>query len=268
MEEHRIRVRIFIGIILGTLSLLGMRLVQLQLVEQGEYSDASRGNALREVRVHAARGAIYDRNGVLMVGNEPTYTVTLTPRFFDPATTGVLSSLLGVPDSVVTARLRESLNPYRPSRSFRDVPFDIYSRIRENSYLLPGVGDEIDQKRRYLTRARASHALGYIREITADELEQQEDQNEEAKYRQGDLVGKTGVERKYERLVRGRPGSAFKVVNVRGLVVKDYQDGREDTPPLSGYDLHLALDTRVQVLAESLFVGKRGAAVAIDPRTG
>ena len=113
--------------------------------------------------------------------------------------------------------------------------------------------------------------FGYIREINRAELDRLEDQDDGAsdpKYRQGDLVGKTGVERNYEPFLRGIPGSAFKVVNVHGLEVKSYQNGQEDKPPSSGYDIHLALDIGVQALAESLFVNKRGAVVALDPNSG
>ncbi len=270
MEEYRVRVRIFIGIILFVTGILGVQLFRLQIINQDQFREVSRGNALRDIRVVPARGAVYDRNGILMVHNEPTYTVTLTPRYFDESKIGLLARLLGEPDSVVVTRLAKARqwSPYRPSPSFRDVPLAIYSRIQENAYLLPGVGKEINQKRRYLTTARAAHALGYIREITQNELDRLKEQGADAKYRPGDLVGKTGVERYYEPYLRGKPGHAFRVVNVHGLEVKSYRDGEEDTPPSSGYDIHLTLDTRVQALAESLFVGKRGAVVAIDPNTG
>ena len=270
MEEYRVRVRIFIGIILFATGILGVQLFRLQIINQDQFREVSRGNALRDIRVVPARGAVYDRNGILMVHNEPTYTVTLTPRYFDESKIGLLARLLDVPDSVVVVRLAEARrwSLRRPSASFRDVPFPIYSRIQENAYLLPGVGKEIDQKRRYLTSARAAHALGYIREIARNELDRLKEQGVDAKYRPGDLVGKTGVEREYEPYLRGTPGSAFKVVNVHGLEVKSYRNGEEDTPPSSGYDIHLTLDTRVQALAESLFVNKRGAAVALDPNSG
>ena len=222
MEEYRLRVRIFIGIILCATGLLAVQLFRLQIINQDQFREVSRGNALRDIRVVPARGAVYDRTGLLMVHNEPTYTVTLTPRYFDESKIGLLARLLEEPDSVVVTRLAEARrwSLYRPSPSFRNVPFAIYSRIQENAYRLPGVGKEIDQKRRYLTEARAAHALGYIREIAQDELDQLKEQGAEAKYRPGDLVGKTGVERHYEGYLRGIPGSAFRVVNVYGLEVK------------------------------------------------
>lgn len=266
MDDYRIRVRIFTGIIVVILSILVLRLVQLQIVDQEEYLGESRNNAIREQRVQPARGAIYDRNERLMVDNEPSYTVMITPRYFEEERVGLLAELLAVPDSLVQARLEEARrwSAFRPSRAFREVPFDVLSRLRENQYQLPGVTFEVEAERRYRTKARAAHALGYVREITERELAEQRADG----YRQGDLVGKAGLEKNYERYLRGRVGSAFKLVNVRGLEVSPYRDGEEDTAPISGYDLYTGLDARVQALAESLFVNKRGAAVALDPRNG
>ncbi|RMH68699.1 MAG: penicillin-binding protein 2 [Bacteroidetes bacterium] len=266
MEDYRIRVRFFIGIIAGVLVLLGLRLVQLQLVESQVYSGTSRDNAVREVRVQPARGVIYDRNGTLMVDNEPIYTVTVTPQYFEEDRIGLLADLLGVPDSVVVRKLRAARqwSAFRPSPLFQEVPFEVYSRLQENLYRLPGVSFEIRQKRRYQTAARAAHALGYIREISQRQLEAARSRG----YRQGDLIGQTGLEKYYEDAMRGTMGSEFVLVNRFGREVMPFRNGLEDTPPLSGYDLYLTLDHRVQALAESLFVNKRGGAVAIDPQTG
>ena len=266
MDEYRIRVRIFIGIIVVLLGILGLRLAQLQIVDVEEYTGESRSNAVREKRVQPARGAVFDRNGILVVDNEPTYTVTLTPRTFATENVQLLARLLEVPDSLVIAKLQEARrhSSFQPSRAFREVPFDIFSRVVENLYRLPGVFYEEEFKRRYHTGATAAHALGYIREITENELRRLREKG----YRQGDLIGKSGIERNYEGYLRGRLGSELMMVNVHGLEVKSYQDGVHNLDPLSGFDLHLGIDAGVQAIAESLFVNKRGAAVALDPNTG
>ncbi len=266
MEDHKLRIRIFVAVVVAVLGILGGRLVQLQLVRGDAYWGESRDNAVRQRWVQPARGAIYDRNGALLVDNEPSYTIMLTPRYFDPSKVDLLAELIGVADTTVLRKLKEARewSAFRPSRSFRELSFDTFSRVQEYRYMLPGVSYEIEQKRRYHTSTRAAHALGYIREIDARELENLHADN----YRQGDRVGKSGVEKTYESILRGTPGSEFKLVNVRGLEVKPYRDGAEDKPPESGYDLHLSIDHEVQALAESLFVGKRGAAVAIDPSNG
>ncbi len=266
MEDYRIRGKVFIALILVVLSILGMRLVQLQIVDASAYTGESRNNAIREVRVLPSRGIIYDREGRLMVDNEPTYTVTLTPRYFDLERVGLLAGLLGVADSVVVRKLKEARewSAFKASPAFREVPFPVLSRIQEMRARLPGVSFDVVPKRRYRSNARAAHALGYVREITRDELAA----GYEGSYVPGDLIGQAGLERHYEAALRGELGSEYKLVNVHGLEVKSYLDGASDVAPRSGFDLHLALDSEVQAMAESLFVNKRGAVVALDPQTG
>ena len=217
MFEYKIRLRVFAGLIVAVLAVLALRLVYLQLIDMQTYYDES-ANAIRVKRVLPARGVIYDRNGELMVDNQPSYTVLLTPRYFDPDRTPLLARLLDVPDSVVTMRLQEAQewNAFRPTRSFVDVPFSLFSGVQENLYRLPGVSFEVSQKRRYLTGSRAWHALGFVREINRMELEQMREDG----YRQGDMIGRSGIERVYENRLRGSLGSEFKLVNVMGMEVE------------------------------------------------
>ena len=266
MEENRTRVKVIIAFTVLVLLTLGVRLAQLQLLESSAYSGETRSMAVREKRVTPARGAIFDRNGVLMVDNEFTYTITITPRYFDEKNIPLLAQLLEVPDSLVESKLEEARqwSSFQPSRSFREVPFRIFSRIQENFYMLPGVSYEEEQKRRYLTSAHATHILGYTREISPAELRQRTEQG----YKQGDLIGKSGLEKSYEHDMRGVHGSELRMVNVHGMEVGKYQEGEADIAPSSGFNLYLTIDSELQALAESLFVNKRGAAVALDPRNG
>lgn len=266
MEENRFRVRVIIFTVLIALGVLVVRLAQLQLLEANAYSGETRSMAVREKRVTPARGAIFDRDKRLMVDNEFTYTITLTPRYFDQSKITLLAELLEVSDSLVTAKLQEARawSSFRPSRSFKEVSFPIFSRLQENFFLLPGVGYEEEQKRRYITSAHATHILGYTREISPGELAERG----EAGYRQGDLIGKSGLERSYEAFLRGTYGSELQMVNVHGLEVGKYLNGDADIPPVSGFNMNLTVNSRLQAFAESLFVNKRGAAVALDPSNG
>ena len=266
MESYRLRIRLFAAAILAVFVVLAGRLVYLQVIESEAYWGASQSNAVRERPVVPARGALYDRNGTLLVDNAPSYTLMLTPRYVEEHTLPRLASLLGVPDSVVTARLREARDwsSVRPSRAFSSLNFDTYSRIQEQLYQLPGVSFKVDAQRRYHTDMHAAHALGYVREVDARRLATLRDDG----YRPGDRVGVTGIEAAFESELRGTYGSEFVVVDVRGMEVQSYRDGVEDRSPESGYNLHLTLDHEVQALAESLFVNKRGAAVALDPDSG
>ncbi|MCY4206201.1 MAG: penicillin-binding protein 2 [Bacteroidetes bacterium] len=252
------------------ISILGLQLFRLQVVEQKDHSEIAHGNALRNIRVLPARGSIYDRNGVLLVHNVPEYTITLTPKFFNEERIPLLAKHLGVADSIINQSLEEArkYNPYRPSSSFSNVSFEQYSRIIEDSHLLPGVGTEIKQQRHYPTNARSSHALGYVGEINKQELNEISSESDSALYRQGDILGRTGIERGYEPWLRGVPGMARKWVNVYGLEVMAYAQGQADQKPREYYDIHLSLDSQIQEFAESLFVNKRGAVVALDPNNG
>jgi penicillin-binding protein 2 len=266
MDEYQLRVRIFIGIIVLVLGILALRLVQMQLIKTEEYAGTSRNATIREVRVMPDRGVLYDRNGILMVDNAPTYTLTLTPRFFDTTRVAMLAQLLEVPDTTVRRKIREarSWSSFRSSPLFPEISFDKLSRILENQQQLPGIGYEVTRKRRYLTNAYAAHVLGYIREISDHDLETRRAEG----YRPGDLIGQSGLEKFYEQELRGQLGSHFRLVNRHGMEVESYLGGTNDRAPVGGYDLHLSIDSRMQAVGESLFVHKRGAAVAIDPNTG
>ncbi len=266
MDKFRARALIFAGVVLVALAILGLRLAQLQLVDRDEYAKVARGNAVRPVRVQPARGAVYDREGVLMVDNAQAYTVTLTPQYFDRSKVSFLADLLEVPDSVVLRKLADARewSIHRPSASFPEVSYEIFSRVQERQYELPGVGFALGQKRHYSTRARAAHALGYIREITDAELARQPEKT----YRMGDQIGQTGLERLYEPYLRGRVGRELGLVDSRGTLIGRYKGGARDVQPFGGYGVHLTLDSQLQAFAESLFVNKRGAAVALDPETG
>ncbi len=265
-EKTGLRLNIFAGTVLLLLGLLTVRLVEMQLLDQETYIQEALGNAVEQKVVEPARGLVYDRHGELIVDNRPTYAVTIAPRYFDEEQLPMLARLLGVSDSLMQAKYAQvkDHSSYQTSVLFKDVPFQAFARLQEESWRLSGVGFEIGQRRRYHSDARASHVLGYVREIDDDELDQMEPQG----YRLGDAVGKAGAEKEYETVLRGRPGREFVLVNTHGMEVSPYRGGADDIPAQSGYELTLTLDAKVQALAESLMVNKRGGVVALDAQTG
>ncbi|PIQ63505.1 MAG: penicillin-binding protein 2 [Bacteroidetes bacterium CG12_big_fil_rev_8_21_14_0_65_60_17] len=266
MDETRLRLRIFSVFTALLVMVLVLRLAQLQIVDYSDHSGESRSNAVKEQRVLPARGMFFDRTGRLLVDNTPGYNLLVTPRYFDAGSTGLLASLLDVPDSLLVARVATARkwSAFRPSILYGDVPFETLSMVLEQRHRLPGISYELFQKRRYRSEANMSHVLGYVREIGEADLKAMRDKG----YRPGDRIGSAGLERQYEQNVRGQVGSAFKMVNIRGQVVQDYLGGQEDAPAYSGYDVHLTLDAATQALAESLFTDKRGGLIAMDARTG
>ncbi len=266
MQEESSRLRVFLVVVLGLISILGLRLVKLQLIDASEYTGEARSTAVREKRVTPARGLIYDTNGELLVGNEPTYSIQITPRFFKEENVGFFAELLGESDSLVTALVdaAREWSPLQPSTIITNASFETVRAIEESHYRLPGVSFETAQKRTYASDARLSHVLGYVREISRPDLRRRSSDG----YRMGDMIGRAGIERGFEVFLRGELGVEFRMVDVHGREVGAYRDGSEDEPPQSGFDLHLSIDAGVQALAESLFVNKRGSAIAINPNNG
>lgn len=265
MKTWPLRLRIFVAVILLAVGAMTVRLVQLQLLDRDRYAEAARDNAVRARRVEAPRGRMFDRDGALLVDNAGAFTVSVVPYALGDGAAPELARLLGLPDSTVAARVAEARrwNPYRPSPIVQDVPVEVAARVEEALFRLPGV-DVVEGYRRRYGSVRGAHTFGYLAEIGPERLTRLEGQG----YAPGDVVGQSGMELAYEELLRGRPGVRFELVDVRGRTVGRWQGGAEDEPPTSGFDLHLALDADLQTLAESLFVGKRGAAVALDPQTG
>jgi penicillin-binding protein 2 len=250
-------------IVLG-LIILG-RLFQLQILDYDTYNPLSRENSLRQEVINPARGLIYDRNGNLIVDNQPIYTITVTPASYDPENTPILAQLMDVPVEEVEKRVQEArdYSYYRSSRIFTEVDFETFSIIQESIWQLPGVGHQIESKRDYpVDSLQASHILGYLREVSKEEYLRTQS------YHLGDKTGKSGLEMAYEEHLRGTLGTKYIQVNAMGQNMGSYQDGAIDESPEKGSDLYTTIDTELQLLAEDLMKGKQGAVVALNPDNG
>jgi len=238
----------------------------MQLVDNQSHSGESENNSMREHRVQAPRGRFFDRNGVLMVENEPAYTLYVTPYYFDDATIPLLANLLQEADSTIAhqVELARAFSTYKRSVVRSGLTLEELGRVLEQRHVLSGIDYDITQKRNYKTEAKATHTMGYVREITNDKLAAREDNL----YRRGDPIGQSGIELEYEPFIRGETGADYKMVNIKGQVVDEYLSGKMDRSAISGLDLTLTLDADLQAFAESLFVNKRGGVVALDPNTG
>lgn len=241
------------------------RLYQLQLIYQPEYGKKSEDNSVRTIPREPVRGYMYDRNGTLVVDNRPAFTVTIMPFEFDPRTIGLLSSILSLDPEFIHDRLKKgaAYSRFVPVKIKRDMDFKALSALEENRDRLPGVDYHIESKRYYTTHARASHILGYTKEVSENQLKVLGEG-----YRQGDVAGAAGLEAQYEESLRGQRGAEFSTVNVRGQVVGSFDNGKSDIPTVEGNDLLLTMDFGLQAFAESLMADRRGAIVAIDPQDG
>lgn len=241
------------------------RLYQLQLIYREEFGRKSEENSIRTIVREPVRGYIYDRNGVLLVDNRPSYTVTITPSAFDSASTPFLASILGVTPDFIRERVKKgkSYSRFVPVKIKRDLDFRSLAVMEEYRYQLSGVDYQVESKRFYPTPAHIFHLLGYTKEISDRQLTELG-----RTYRQGDVIGSAGIEASYEPALRGQKGFEFITVNAQGKTIGSFEDGKRDVRPKEGFDLYLALESHTQVVAESTLAGKRGAVVAIDPNTG
>ncbi|MDQ3194775.1 MAG: penicillin-binding protein 2 [Bacteroidota bacterium] len=242
------------------------RLSYLQLFNKDELSRESDKNSVKTITVTPPRGLMYDRNGKVLVDNKPSYTVTITPSQFDKNYLNEISTLLDIPPETLSENLKniKGTNRFNPAKIKRDVDFKTISHIAENKERLNGVDYQTDAIRYYPNNFRGSHAFGYTSEISEKGLDKQIGDY----YKQGDVVGSSGVEATYENYLRGVKGYDFITVDVKGREVGKLNDGNSDIPPINGADLILGMDRDLQEYAEKLISGKRGAIIAIDPRTG
>ena len=252
-------------VVVAIVAVLFFRLYQLQLFYNVELGKQSTENSLRSIVKEPIRGYIYDRNGTLLVDDGPSYTVMVTPAEFNRDNLPLLADILHLDPDDIKERIERgrAYSRFSPTRIKRDVDFKTLSALEENIYLLPGVSYQVESKRYYPTKAHAAHLLGYCKEISDAQLAKMGDY-----YKQGDLIGFSGLEASYETMLRGQKGYEFIAVNARGQVLGPFEDGRNDVMPKEGFDLILGLDVRAQAVAESLMANYRGAVVALDPSNG
>jgi penicillin-binding protein 2 len=260
------RLRVLLAIIAALLGVLAVRLWQVQVLHGARYLQQSEENRVRDYVITAPRGVIYDRKGRPLVSNRPSFTVAVMPLELR-RTDEVLANLSAILDlSVEELQAKIAANrarPFEPVRARRDVGPRIVTMIEENRLDLPGVIILAEPVRHYLHGTLAAHALGYVSEIDETELSARRDQG----YRQGDLIGKAGVERAYESILRGVDGRLRMEVDALGRPLREIAR----VPAVPGRSIALSLDLDLQrAAAEGLRAsGQRsGAVVAVDPRSG
>lgn len=254
--------------------LLG-RMVYLQLWRGDYYAKQSDGNRLRQSRILAPRGIIYDSEGKELVNNLPGYAVVLQKQSsYKPETLQRLSNLLQMPVAEINAKIKASENFYEPIMLKNNLDQQMVTKIEEQRRYMPEVMLSVQPIRNYPYHELAVHALGYVGEVSAYEIEQGLFKN----ISQGSLVGKAGLEKTYDKYLRGEDGAFMEEVDVAGNVVKHY----DSVQPVPGKNLKLTIDYELQKELEAftdkqlaflrssgIAPGARAAAVvAIDPRNG
>lgn len=261
------RKKVILTVLGSLLVALVIRLFFLQIVFHSYYHRMADENRLRLVPIPAPRGAIYDRHRRKIVTNRPSYSVSILPYEVKDLELTIrrLAPLLELSEGELTAVIKKEQNGrYEPVKVKKDVDFQTVATLEELNEDLPGVLCQIEQARDYPPNNWGSHLVGYISEISEQELAQLSARG----YRQGGYIGKRGIEKEYDQLLRGVDGVLYLEVTAQGRVLGEVPD-RPPLPPIAGSDLVIAIDMDVQAAAESALANFCCAgAVALDPNNG
>ena len=274
-KKQTLRLQTMLGLCFLLFGILLGRMVYLQLWRGEYYTKQSDGNRLRQSRIIAPRGLIFDKNGKELVNNLPGYAVVLQKQAdYKPETLQHISQLLGIPVEVIKKKIKESQNYYEPILLKSDLSLEMVTKIEEQRRYMPEVMLSVQPIRNYPYKELGVHALGYVGEVSSYEIEKGLFKN----VTQGSIVGKSGLEKSYDKILRGEDGAFMEEVDVAGNVVKHY----DSVKPVPGKNLQLTLDFRLQQSLEDFtdkhlaFLRSSGlapraraaAVVALDPRNG
>lgn len=284
-EAPRLRLSVLGVIVISLFAALFSRLWYLQVMDSESFKVAAKANQVRIVYEPAPRGRILDRNGVVLVDNRFRFVVTLSRQAAaqNPTVTTRVAALLNMSVEEVQQRVDDvRFSPYKPVPVAEDVPKDLAIYLRERHFDFPGVAVTRVAERVYPEGQLAAHVLGNVGQITSDELEKLRKDG----YREGDEIGRGGVESAYEKYLRGEPGVTKLAVDASGTVLREAAVGKPK-PPVPGRDIQLTIDSHVQRLAEESlaqgleaarkshdreqaknFIAPAGAAVVLDPNDG
>ena len=245
-----------------------LRLFTLQIMSD-DYKKNADSNALLKRIQYPARGVISDRNGKLMVYNQPAYDIMVVMLEQKGVDTLDLCRSLGITKEYYEKRMAEIKDRYRnPGYSpYTQQPFmsqlssEEFCVFQEKLFRFPGFYVQRRSIRQYQT-SHGAHVLGDVGEVSPADVEADD------YYNGGDFIGKQGVERTYEKQLRGEKGIQILLRDARGRIKGRYQNGKHDTKTVPGKNLTLGLDTELQALGERLMEGKIGSIVAIEPSTG
>ncbi len=241
------------------------RLFGLQ-IQDDKYKDYADNNAFLRKTVYPSRGMIYDRNDSLVVFNQPAYDVMMIPRDVHDFDTADFCRTLSITpeefrDRLATMKKSASYSAYTPQTLITHLSAKDYGKLQEKLYRYPGFFIQKRILREYNYNA-AANVLGNIREVSERDIKR------DPYYQPGDYCGDLGIEKSYDEFLRGVKGKEILIRDARGRIRGRFEDGARDIAPISGKDIRLGLDIKLQEYAESLMVNKIGAVVAIEPETG
>lgn len=256
------------GFICVIVAIYIFRLFNLQ-VGDDTYKENAESNAFLRRVIYPARGLVYDRKGRLVVFNQPAYDVMIIPKDVGNFDTIALCNVLNITKERLEELWVDMKNPrknpgyssYTPQKLISHLSAEDYGRLQEKLYLFPGFFIQTRTVRQY-NYSSGANILGNIREVSANDVKN------DRYYRSGDYTGDLGIEKSYEKHLRGVKGVEILMKDAYGRIKGKYEDGIHDISPVSGRNLTLSIDMELQAYGEKLMTNKIGAIVAIEPSTG
>ena len=265
MTDNGRHIRLLVGLGAAVLLLLGS-IFSIQLLDDRYKQDADRNSTVYET-IYPTRGAIFDRNGAVLVGNKVAYDILVSPREVKAFDTLALATALGVTPEFIRGKMDE-YHRKRASIGFqavtmmRMVPAETYLRFEEVKYKFPGFRGQARGVREYPVNA-GGNLLGYVSEVNQRYMERHP-----GEYRSGDYAGMTGIEAAREQDLRGEKGYHIYLRNARNQIEQPFKDGAMDKEAVPGKNITTTIDAQLQQYGQELMAGKVGSVVAIEPSTG
>lgn len=264
-KDYSLEKRKFVigGIIVAIVIIYVIKLFELQ-VSDSKYKDYADSNAFLRKTIYPSRGLMYDRKGKLVVFNQPAYDLVFIPKDVQPFDTIDFCNTLQITREEFDVRMRDvrknpSYSKYTQQNFITHLSSQDYGRLQEKLYRYPGFYIQKRILRQYNYNV-AANLLGNIREVNNTDLKKDE------YYRRGDYTGDLGIEKSYEKYLRGEKGLEILIRDVVGKIKGRYMNGEYDVQPVAGKDLKLSIDIELQKYGEQLMKNKIGAIVAIDHR--
>ena len=265
MSSDGRHIRLLIGLGVVVVLLLG-KIFSLQILDS-RYKEKADSNSTVYETIYPTRGVIYDRNGLVLVGNKVAYDIQVYPREVQAFDTLALATVLDVDPAFIRSKLEEyrrrrSAIGYQAVTMMRTVPAETYRRFDEISYKFPGFKGQVRSIRDYPFNA-GGNLLGYVSEVNQNYIDRHP-----GEYRRGDYAGMTGIEAARETELRGEKGYHIYLRNSRNQIEQPYKDGAEDKEAVPGHDIVTTIDAHLQQYGQELMKNKVGSIVAIEPATG
>ncbi len=257
-----IRIQLLKLLTIAISAIFFIKLFGLQVLNK-DYDKLSENNAIIEIEDYPERGFIYDRKGRILVSNQPAYDIMIIPENLSPFDTLSFCKITGIDkkELIINLESARKFSMRLPSVVVNQISKETYAKLQEQMWKFQGFFTQKKSIRDYRVNFGAN-VLGYVSEVNSEDL------IKDKYYRQGDLIGRQGIEKSYEKELRGKKGKKFLQKDRFNRIIGPYKNGNYDIEPSQAQNINLTIDIELQSYGEKLMMNKRGGIVAIEPETG